>query len=121
VPFVIKNIPALNNARAKWTWEWLNRKIGTTQGRVELPSGTDGDGAHGNNHLMFWRSGGSDPPGYKQPTSHGRWNFDKWYQEASKTPLSNGTFRAVTQTRLASFKDYFLMYWNCLELGLEFM
>jgi len=54
---------------------------------VELPTGDDGDGAHGNNHLMFWRSGGSDPPGFKAPTSHGRWQFSKWYKEASKKDL----------------------------------
>lgn len=88
VPFVIKNVPVINEAVAKWQWDWLQRKIGSVKGRVEKPTGSDGDGAHGNNHLMFWRSGGSDPSGYKPPTSHTSWDFNTWYKIASKQPVS---------------------------------
>ena len=86
VPFVIKNVPAINSALHKWTWGFLDRKIGQLRGRVEKPTGTDGDGAFGNNHLMFWR-GGDGSRHYKAPTQTDNWTFHRWLKEAQKRPL----------------------------------
>jgi hypothetical protein len=40
---VIKNVPVINEAVAKWQWDWLQRKIGSVKGRVEKPTGSDGN------------------------------------------------------------------------------
>jgi hypothetical protein len=83
VPFVITNVPAINSAVHKWTWDFLDAKVGQQPGRVEKSTGTKGDGAFGNNHLMFWNGGGANMGrGYVAPTEGDQWTFHKWLQKA---------------------------------------
>jgi hypothetical protein len=83
VPFVITNVPAINSAVHKWTWDFLDGKIGSQVGHIEKPTGSKGDGAFGNNHLMFWNGGSSgEQRGYVAPTVSDSWSFHKWLQIA---------------------------------------
>jgi hypothetical protein len=82
VPFVITNVPAINSAVHKWTWDFLDAKVGQLRGHVEKPTGTKGDGAFGNNHLMFWRGAGGMSGQYVAPTEGDNWTFHKWLKKA---------------------------------------
>ena len=68
LPFVIRNVPNLNEVSAKWTVEYLEKRMQATPQRVEKSA---------TNHFMFYRGGGGD---FKAPTESARMTYSEWRQ-----------------------------------------
>ncbi len=79
VPFVVYNIPEVDEVVKKWNnLDYLQRKLGYNKYRTETSV---------NNHFMYWNSGGAKKKQYKDwkpPTGIAQTTFEKWMEVAVK-------------------------------------
>ena len=79
LPFVIDNVPAVQDVVDKWTWQYMHEHLGDeNQFRTEVSD---------SNHLMYWK-GKNGPPGWAPPSSNEKWGFKEWLQFAQRMPRS---------------------------------
>jgi hypothetical protein len=79
VPFVIRNIPSLGAATAKWTPDYLNRSFGAARLPAEVSA---------SNHFMYYRGTSG---GFVAPTNATNMTFAQWWQAADAKDADPGS------------------------------
>lgn len=80
-PFVLYNIPEVDNISKKWTVDYLRKKLGAKKYRTETSN---------DNHFMYWNGGlsrflrGAEKQKWKPPTEIVQERFDDWLDLAVK-------------------------------------
>jgi hypothetical protein len=76
VPFIVYNIPEVDEASAKWmTPGYLHKRLGKAKWHTEI--------SH-NNHFMYYRLGPrKSRDAWTPPTRAERWTYDQWLKKAT--------------------------------------
>jgi len=94
VPFVVYNVPSVDDTVNKWTWKYLKQHMSSSSQKVETSNAGEGKENHFMYHANSWKYKEHNP-GYSEPTTIEDMNFAQWIEkaktgepDATATPLS---------------------------------
>jgi hypothetical protein len=90
VPFVVYNVPSVDDTCKKWTWKYLKRHMATSSQKVETSNAGKGKENHFMYHANSWKYKQSHPE-YDEPTSIENMNFGQWLAKAQTGEPNNMT------------------------------